>query len=225
MTSAKVIQLRALLTDKIPGLRLSLEESPAVENGFRPTGLPQLDEPLQGGLPRGALSEIVCGQNHGGATLIRALLQQAARQKLIVAFIDGSDALDVTQIEEYVLSRLLWVRCHAAEEALKAADLVLRDGNLPFVLLDLQGRPERELRKIPGATWYRFQRLVEQTSAVCLILSPRALAGSAQTRITLHSRFSLDALERDADDLLRELTVKISDDRQFAGTSFTQSIA
>jgi len=42
----------------------------------------------------------------------------------------------------------------------KATDLLLHDGNLPLVLLDLQFLPSRALRKIPPSTWHRFGRLV-----------------------------------------------------------------
>jgi len=113
------------------------------------------------------------------------------------------------------LARLLWVRARSAEEALKAADYVLRDGNLSLVLLDLKLNSEKELRKIPATTWYRFQRIVEETGMVCVVFTRRGMVVSAQARITLHSRFPLGALERDSDELLRELNVEISDARQF----------
>ena len=51
-----------------------------------------------------------------------------------------------------VLSRLLWVRCRGAAEAMKAADLILRDGNLPLVLLDLAGNPPAQFWDIPATT-------------------------------------------------------------------------
>lgn len=224
MPSADVIHLRALLTEKFPGLRMHWDEAAVVENKFWPTGLSQIDQPLQGGLPKGAITEIVCSPNNqGSSTLIRALLQPAAKQ--IIALIDGSDSLDVTQIQEPTLSRLLWIRCHTTDEALKAADLILRDGNLPLVLLDLQRNPEKELRKIPATTWYRFQRLVEETSATCILFAARSLAGSAQTRITLYSHFSLDSLERDTDDLLCELKLDMADTRQPGRTTFAQNLA
>ena len=207
MPAANVIQLRTLLSEKFPGLRMRLDEPSVAPSKLWPTGLAQIDEPLQGGLPQGALTEIVAGAgNAGGSTLIRALLQQAGNT--IVAFIDGSDSLDVEQIEESALSRLLWVRCHAADEALKAADLILRDGNLPLVMLDL--RLDAGRQSIPATLWYRLQRLVEQTSTVCVILTPRAMVSPAQTRLVLHSQFSLESLEGDADELLHELKFEIS---------------
>jgi hypothetical protein len=218
MPAANIIELRQLLAERFPGLRTRADELTAAPRDFWPTGLAQLDEPLRGGLAKGALTEIVAGQRgSGSALLMTALLQRALHENKFVAVIDGQDSLDVTQLGED-LSRLFWIRCRSADNALKAADLILRDGNLPLVLLDLMLNPVTQLRKIPATTWYRFQRLVEQTSAICLVLTPRAAVAPAQARITLHSRFSLNALEREPEELLRELKLEVSEARRFSET-------
>ncbi|HEV2328577.1 MAG TPA: hypothetical protein VGY56_07300 [Verrucomicrobiae bacterium] len=220
MMPANVIQLRQMLSEKFPEAHLPLERRPAAETRCWPTGLPQIDEPLRGGLPKGALAELSGAQKcSGSATLLREILSHAARRNEIVALIDGNDSLEVARIEERVLSRLLWVRCRGTDEALKAADLVLRDNNLPLVLIDLKLMPERQLRKIPATVWYRFQRLVEETSAVCLVFTSRPMVSPAQTRIALDSAFSLATLEKNANELLDELKLEISDRRQFAETA------
>lgn len=225
MSSANIIQLRQMLSEKFPGLRMHLDESP-LNSGFWPTGVRRIDEALCGGLPRGALIEIVAGdKSSGSASFLCALLRQAAEKKQIIAVIDGSDSLDVAQGEESVLSRLLWIRCHSAIESLKAADLVLRDGNLPLVILDLKRASEKELHRISPTAWYRFQRLVEETNAICLILTPRQMIAPAQVKITLHSRFSIADLERTNDELLRKLEIQVSDARQLARVELTQSTA
>ena len=121
------------------------------------------------------------------------------------------------------LSRLLWVRCRSTTEALKAADLLLRDGNLPLVLLDLVSNPAAQLRKIPATTWYRFQRLIEQTSAVCVVLAPRPMVAPAQVRITLRSRFSIHALDREPRELLRELKMDVTEARRHGETREVES--
>jgi hypothetical protein len=212
---ATIIQLRDLLAEKFPCIRTHAEELGARRGSFTPTGLLQLDELLQGGLAKGALTEIVAEQFGAGSTLLLcSLLCQAALDGQLVAFVDGSDALDVTQFESEVLSRLLWVRCRSAAEAMKAADLLLRDGNLPLILLDLAGNPAAQSREIAATTWYRLQRIVEQTSTVCVALTPRAMVAPAEARIFLRSRFSLDALERDVNGLLAELKLEIADERQ-----------
>jgi len=215
MPAANIIELRQLLAERFPGLRSRADGLSAAKHAFWPTGLPQLDDPLRGGLTRGALAEVIaerCGS--GSALLMTALIHRALGENKFVAVIDGQDSLDVTQLGGD-LSRLLWVRCRSAEEAVKAADLLLRDGNLPLVLLDLIANPAAQLRKIPATTWYRFQRLLEQTSAVCVVLTPRAMVAPAPVRITLRGRFSLNALEREPEELLRELKLEIAEARRF----------
>jgi hypothetical protein len=209
MPATNVIELRQLLSEKFPGLRTRADELTVHTRHHWPTGLAPLDGPLHGGLPRAALTELVAAERgSGSALLLTALLRQALREKQFIAVIDGQDSLEVTQIGE-ALSGLLWVRCHSADEALKAADLLLRDGNLPLVFLDLIANPAAQLRKIPATTWYRFQRLVEQTSTACLVLTPRPMVSPAQARITLSSRFSLGALDSNPEALLRELKLEV----------------
>lgn len=223
---ANVIQLRQLLSEKFPAAHLHLEGPRAGEDQRRPTGLPQIDKPLRGGLPTGTLAEITGSKQQGGsATLMREILSHAARRNGIIALIDGNDSLDVARIEQRVLSRLLWVRCRAADTALKAADLALRDSNLPLVLIDLKLNPEKQLRKIPATVWYRFQRLVEETSAVCMVFTPYPMVSPAQTRISFKPAFSPGALEKDADELLDELRLEVSNRRQTAGDNLLRSTA
>ncbi len=218
MPAANIIELRQLLAERFPGLRTRADELSASKHAFWPTGISQLDGPLHGGLAKGALTEIVAEQHGSGSTLLMtALIHRALAENKFTAVIDGQDSLDVTQLGDD-LSRLLWLRCRSTEEALKAADLLLRDGNLPLVLLDLVSNPEAQLRKIPATTWYRFQRLVEQTSAVCVVLVPRPMVAPAQVRVTLHSRFSLHALEREPQELLRELKMEVAEARRHGET-------
>ena len=214
MPADRIIQLRELLSEKFPTLRTRLAEAPPTGK-FWPTGIPPLDDSLGGGLPKGAFTEIIsCDQHAGSATLLRALLHHAASENQIVALIDGVDSLDVTQCDEASLARLLWVRCRSGEEAMRAADLLLRDCNLSLLLIDLINIPEAQVRRISPTTWYRFQRLVEETATVCLVFTPRPLVSPAAARITIHSRFSLNALDSPEDELLRLLKVEVSTTRQ-----------
>ena len=113
-----------------------------------------------------------------------------------VALIDGCDSFDPQPLGNACLSHLLWVRCDKAFEAIKAADLLLRDGNFPLVIVDLVLNPRAELRKIPQTSWYRLQRLVEPTSAVCLVLTRQSMVGSAQLKIVLDNLWTLKTFEK-----------------------------
>jgi len=210
MSAARIVQLRELLSEKFPALRTRLDDTPAATNRW-PSGLLHLDEPLGGGLPKGAFTEVISSsQNSGSATLLRAILHRAALEKQIVGLVDGGDSLDVTQMDEAALTRMLWVRCRSGEEALKAADLLLRDSNMSLLILDLINVPEVQLRRVSATIWYRFQRLVEETATVCLIFTPRPMVSSAEARVTIQSRFSLNALDSPTDELLKILNVEVS---------------
>src|SRR6185436_1552986 len=95
-----IIQLRQLLAEKFPGLRTRAEELGARRGNFRATGVAPLDEVLEGGLAKGGLTEIVAEQLGTGSTLLMySIIRQAALEGQLSACVDGSDSLDVTQLE------------------------------------------------------------------------------------------------------------------------------
>ena len=57
------------------------------------------------------------------------------------------------------------------EQVLKTSDLLLQSGGFGLVALDLAGIPEKFVRRIPLASWFRFQRAVEHTKTALLVVS------------------------------------------------------
>ena len=57
------------------------------------------------------------------------------------------------------------------EQVLKATDLILQSGGFGLVVLDLASIPEKFVRRIPLASWFRFQRAVEHTKTALLVIS------------------------------------------------------
>lgn len=76
---------------------------------------------------------------------------------------------------------------HRLEQVLQATDLVLQSGGFGLVALDLAGIPEKFVRRIPLASWFRFQRAVEPTKTALLVVSEFACG---QTCATLALKFS-----------------------------------
>src|SRR6267154_3849845 len=187
--SAKIIDLRKLLTERFPHV--------AVTTPTRLfTSLSFLDEQISGGLPRGAITELISPQiSAGSASLIHALIHCAYRDNYFLALIDGRDSFDPSGVENPRLQHLLWVRCSKAFEVIKAADLLLRDRNFPLVIVDLVLNSPEELRKIPQPNWYRLQRLVELAPTACLVLTRYAMVASAQLKLVLENSWNLDSLE------------------------------
>lgn len=204
------VQLRELLAQRFPSIRLLSQVDPARANCW-PTGLIQIDEPLDGGLPKGAITELVQDPKMAGSSLVLcSMLRQAQHQW--VGLIDGRDCFDPASMD-FKPSRLIWVRCQEAAQALKAADLLLRDGNLPLVLLDLAFNPLPQLRKTPSTVWYRLQRLIEHKSTALLVITPRPTVSSAKVRLHLAGNFDLAALDQPQEQLLRQLKFAVADKR------------
>jgi hypothetical protein len=198
-SAAKILQLRHLLAERFPPATLAPEDTYA-------TGLPALDEI---GLPRAALTEIVSPLTAGpGATLLQYGLLHAVRRESVI-LIDGADAFSPRGLPQQDLNRLLWVRCRTAAEAIKAADLAVRDGNVPLVLLLLTLNPASELRRIPATAWHRLQMLAEKSAVTLLIFTPQAQVGCASLRLSVSGAFPLEALQQCRRDLLPSLRVNL----------------
>ena len=216
-SAANVVQLRQLLAERFPHLRFCNEQSLARKNGFWATGIPAIDNILHGGLPRSAITELTCPKPSSGSALLAfALLRQAHEGREWAALVDGMDSFDPARIGEEPFARFLWVRCGNTVQALQAADLLLRDGNLALVILDLRMNPPAELRKISNATWHRFQRLIEPNSTALFVITPQRLVGNARARLELTSRFTLDALDRPERELIAQLKVEAAEQRSIS---------
>jgi hypothetical protein len=189
--SSKVIDLRNLLAERFP------HPSPPASFRFA-TGLPAIDQAIQGGLPKSAITELSSvNVSAGSALLVCALLQSAQRNGHFLALVDGRDSFDPQPLGNARLRNLLWIRCMKTLEAIKAADLLLRDGNFPLVVLDLVLNAPEELRKIPQTNWYRLQRLVEAVPTAFLVLTRHSIISSAQLKLSLENAWTLADLEQD----------------------------
>jgi hypothetical protein len=189
VATTSIVDLRNLLAARFP------QRTPPAA-AVLPTGLGALDQLIGGGLPKSALSELISpNTSAGSASLIHALLENARQANDFIALIDGRDSFDPQSAGNGCLPHLLWVRCHKAFEAIKAADLILRGGNFPLVIVDLVLNAPDELRKIPQTSWYRLQRLVEAAPTACLVLSRHSMVSSARLKIVLEHRWTLADLE------------------------------
>ena len=188
--SGKIIDLRKLLANRFP-------RAPKSVGTRLITGLAFFDQSVGGGLPKGAITELITPpRSAGSASLVHAFIHGAYRDKYFVALIDGRDSFDPCALGNSILRQLLWVRCTKALEAVKVADLLLRDGNFPLLIVDLIFNSPGELRKIPQTTWYRLQRLVESVPTACLVLTRYEMVSSAQLKLVLENSWNLETLEK-----------------------------
>ena len=189
-------ELRALLRQQFP----EAHAQPRLEDSARfETGCDELDHI---GIARGSVTEIVQARpSSGGALLIARLVEGAAARGHHLALIDGRDSFDPESLDTATLRHLLWLRASSAAETIKAADLLLRDGNLPLVLIDLALNPEAETRRLPDTSWNRLRALADQASTALLAITRSQTLPRPHLRIILQESFTLAAFERARGDI------------------------
>jgi hypothetical protein len=186
---------------QVPGVRRGA--LPVAPVRRLPTGIAPLDALLDGGLPRGYLSEIVGGPSSGRTTLLHALLASATRRGEVAAVIDPLDTLDPPSLARagVDLERVLWVRPPAPPSALRCAELILSAGGFGLVALDLgversaesrerkaedQQRPVERVsfrcsRSAPvqHSAWVRLAQVARRSTAVVVLCVPRRMTVSS----------------------------------------------
>ena len=113
-------QIEADLADRIP---LALTPSQRMVREVLACGIPDVDAALQGGLPRGAIAELVGTNCSGRTTMAMAYAAATMRAGNVCAWIDVADAFDPESAAAngVQLERMLWVRCGRAETVPAAA--------------------------------------------------------------------------------------------------------
>src|SRR3954468_17835260 len=109
-----------------------------MEREYLFTGISAFDHFL-GGLPRGSVTEIYGPATSGKTTFLTSFLARATAAGEFCALVDATDSFDPLSAStaNADLTRLLWVRCHGIEEALKATDLLVHSGGWGLVAMDL----------------------------------------------------------------------------------------
>jgi hypothetical protein len=202
VTESKIIsfaEVRRLLGERFPQTALPRER-------FWETQWGALDE-KEGGLPLGGVSE-VCSGLACGRMFLDGVLETARRRSEWIGLVEGH-TFDFSGSRSVGWEKLLVVRVQTPEQAVKAADLLVRDGNLPVVLLDLQATPLRSLGRIPASTWHRFQRLVEQSGTALVALTPQPIIEAARVRVVLQGRWTLSDLKRPRGELIAKIAVQV----------------
>jgi recombination protein RecA len=118
MTTAAALrlQIEAALADRIPS---ALTPVPRVIRPVAPTGIASVDELLEGGLPLGAITEVVGPECSGRTSLALSFVAQMTQAGKVCAWVDVSNALDPESAAAIgiELNWLLWVRCGVDEAA------------------------------------------------------------------------------------------------------------
>ena len=201
--AAKVIAFRDLLHSKFPAAHAV--PRPAVAAAL--TGIACLDAI---GLAKGAITEVVGeAEGCGVGLLIAALLQRETAVREPTALVDARDIFDPCSVPMETLERLLWVRCRDVTKAMRVTDLLLRDGNIPLVILDLQGHAAREVQQVPASSWHRLRVLAEKSGVALCAFTPCVTVPCARARLMLEQRFTIESLEQPREELIAALRARV----------------
>ena len=170
-------RLESALGERIPSPFTNIERR-VPENVA--TGIASLDA-LTGGLPRGAITEFFGPPSSGRTSAMISILSEATARDEVCALVDGNNAFDPKSAAAagVELNRLLWVRCRKLDQVLKTTDLLLQGGGFGRVVMDLTDLPLSHVRSISLASWFRFQRTIEPTPTVLVVMSPESMVKSA----------------------------------------------
>lgn len=162
-----------------------------------PTGIQELDDLLAGGLPVGAITEIIGPQSSGRTSMTLAFLARHTQEGHACAWVDSDDAFDPESAAAggVVLRQLLWVRCRAVsttekrkpwprlEQAICAADLLLKAGGFAAIVLDLAAMAPEHASRIPLATWFRFRQAAARARCSLVVLGRAPCAQSSAAAV------------------------------------------
>ena len=152
------------------------------------TGLPPLDAILEGGLPRGRVTELTGARSVGRTGLACHIAASATNAGETIAWVDPDDALDpeAATVTGVTLARTLWVRPRDVADAVGAAEILLGAGGFGLVVFDLGSRSGGAIR---STSWMRLARAAERTRSTLLVLTAASQTGTcAALRLELTGR-------------------------------------
>lgn len=116
-TSSLRVQIESALAHKIPS---ALTPRARIVRPTTPTGIQAVDALLEGGLPVGALTEIVGPESSGRTSLALSSIAQLTAAGKVCAWVDVGDMLkpECAAAAGVALPYLLWVRCGIFRESI-----------------------------------------------------------------------------------------------------------
>ena len=195
-----------------------LTPSPKTIREVIPTGITQIDELLNGGIPVGAITELTGPASSGRTSIAISALAQRTREGSVCAWIDAKDSFDPESAAAVgvSLNHLLWVRCSEKsatrsdrqrtnqtrdqqpwtrlDQALRATDLLLQSGGFSSIVLDLADESIEHGRRIPLATWFRYRQAANRTRCSLLVLGKAPFAQSSAAVVLECQRAAVDSV-------------------------------
>jgi len=155
------------------------------------SGLAPLDDLIDGGIPRGRISEITGRAGSGKTSLAASFTASATNRGEVAAWLDSSGTFDPESmaVAGVELRRMLWASMTMAfprgrfaasplarrqSAIVKAAELVLDAGGFSLVVVDFGEAP----RALAHASALRIARAAERSGAAVIALAPWRMCGT-----------------------------------------------
>ena len=212
MPSAAVLRLEIerALAHRFPA---ALTPAPRAIREVAATGIAEVDELLDGGLPIGAISELTGPVSSGRTSLALAFLARRTAEGRVCAWVDVNDSFDPESAAAngVALRQVLWVRCQdryeaknaqnrkqqreqlgapisarpwaRLDQALRATDLLLQASGFAAIVLDLGATAREHGNRIPAATWFRFRQAADRARCSLVVLGRAAYAQSSAAMV------------------------------------------
>jgi len=118
MPDASAVRLK-VETALAPKILSALTPTPKLVRPVVETGIVPLDSLLEGGLPVGAITELIGAECSGRTSTALSFLSHARRANKVCAWVDGSNSFDPPSAAAagVDLARLLWIRCGVSEQS------------------------------------------------------------------------------------------------------------
>ena len=175
------------------------QSDPTTARWLVPTGIAELDARLEGGIPRGHLSEVVGPRSSGRLAVVVSALAGATSRGEAVALVDPLDMFDPVSASASGIDfqRMLWIRGEAAssarvslsceygtlqkslDRAVKALNIVLQAGGFGLVVVDLGEVAANTIKRLPYTTWVRLHRVIEGSDTACVLVGSEPITRSA----------------------------------------------
>jgi hypothetical protein len=158
------------------------------------SGLAPLDALIDGGIPRGRISEITGRAGSGKTSIAASFASFATRRGEVAAWLDSSGSFDPESMAAagVELRRMLWASMRrgsardfrspllkgeglgATSAIVKAAELVLEAGGFGLVVVDFGEAP----RSLTYASSLRIARAAERSGAAVIAIAPWRMCGT-----------------------------------------------
>jgi hypothetical protein len=155
------------------------------------SGLALFDDLIDGGIPRGRISEITGRAGSGKTSIAASFAKSATHRGEVAAWLDGSGSFDPESMAAagVELGRMLWASMTRATRMprvatsplarrqsaiIKAAELVLEAGGFGLVVVDFG----EAVRSLTYASSLRIARAAERSGAAVIAIAPWRMCGT-----------------------------------------------